>query len=143
MRTMAMLLMLLATLATPAFATDGVLEIDQACAMQTGCFAGDTAGFPVTIAASGSYRLTSNLVVASTTANGITMSVNNVAVDLNGFSVTGPGSGTGIGIQGFGTRFGYTVRNGFVRAMGGTGIELGRESQVRDVTTAEDRKSVV
>jgi len=36
-------------LAMPARASDGVLEINQTCAIQTGCFAGDTAGFPVTI----------------------------------------------------------------------------------------------
>lgn len=38
----------------PASASDGVLEINQTCAIQTGCFAGDTAGLPVTISASGS-----------------------------------------------------------------------------------------
>lgn len=55
------LLTLIVTFATPAFAVDGVLEINQTCAVQTGCFSGDTPGFPVTINATGSYRLTSNL----------------------------------------------------------------------------------
>ncbi len=53
-------LTLILALATSAFATDGVLEINQTCAVQTGCFAGDTAGFPVEIDVAGSYRLTSN-----------------------------------------------------------------------------------
>ena len=43
MRILAPLLLL--TLAIPAFASDGVLEINQTCAVNTGCFAGDTAGF--------------------------------------------------------------------------------------------------
>ncbi len=38
----------------PAHAVDGVLEINQACAVNAGCFAGDTAGFPVTITGAGS-----------------------------------------------------------------------------------------
>ena len=37
------------SLASVANATDGVLEINQACAVHTGCFALDTPGFPVTI----------------------------------------------------------------------------------------------
>ena len=52
---------LLLAFAVPALAVDGVLEINQACAVNTGCSTGDTAGFPVTISTSGSYRLTSNL----------------------------------------------------------------------------------
>jgi hypothetical protein len=35
--------LLVLALATPALASDGVLEINQTCAVQTGCFAGDTA----------------------------------------------------------------------------------------------------
>ena len=37
------------TLAGPALAVDGVLEINQTCVVQSGCFAGDTPGFPLTI----------------------------------------------------------------------------------------------
>ena len=36
-------------LAPMAYAVDGVLEINQTCAVNTGCFAGDAAAFPVTI----------------------------------------------------------------------------------------------
>ncbi len=39
-----------------AWAVDGVLEINQACAVNTGCFAGDTAGFPVIIASGPLHR---------------------------------------------------------------------------------------
>ncbi|MDG2051443.1 MAG: hypothetical protein P8M78_14920 [Myxococcota bacterium] len=44
-------------LSSPALAVDGVLEINQACAVNTGCFSGDAAGLPVTITAAGSYRM--------------------------------------------------------------------------------------
>ena len=53
--------LLLLAFAGPALAVDGVVEINQTCAVNTGCFAGDTPGFPVTITVAGSYRLTSNL----------------------------------------------------------------------------------
>ena len=36
-------------LALPVLAVDGVLEINHTCAVQTGCFSGDTPGYPVTI----------------------------------------------------------------------------------------------
>jgi hypothetical protein len=35
-----LLTLLFLTLATPALAVDGVLEINQTCAVETGCFAG-------------------------------------------------------------------------------------------------------
>jgi hypothetical protein len=36
--------LLFLSLAGSSLASDGVLEINQTCAVQTGCFAGDTAG---------------------------------------------------------------------------------------------------
>ena len=44
-------------------AVDGVFEISQAC-VEFGCVPGDSAFFPVTISESGSYRLTSNIIVS-------------------------------------------------------------------------------
>jgi hypothetical protein len=84
--------------ASPALAVDGVLEINQTCAVQTGCFSGDSAGFPVTISASGSYRLTGNLSVpdANTTAIEVIRlsfeerNVTPVSIDLGGFALIGP-----------------------------------------------------
>jgi hypothetical protein len=92
-RTILRLALIFACVAAPGFASagDGVLEINQSCAL-VGCFAGDTAGFPVTIAASGSYRLTSNL---ETTSNGVTVSGEGVQLDLGGFTVDGAGRCTG------------------------------------------------
>lgn len=45
MRSLFPLVLLLLSLVSPAFASDGVLEINQTCAAGPGCFAGDTAGF--------------------------------------------------------------------------------------------------
>ena len=73
MRSMLILLLFL-TLTAPALASDGVIEINQTCAVQTGCIdnsggIGDTPGFPVTIEIPGSYVLTSNLVVSEKVAD--------------------------------------------------------------------------
>jgi hypothetical protein len=88
-------------LATPAFATDGVLEINQTCAVQTGCFEGDTAAYPVTITQPGSYRLTGSLSVSSN-QHGVVVSADDVTLDLGGFSIVSGGgtllrSGVGVG----------------------------------------------
>lgn len=90
-------MMMFLTLASPALAVDGVIEINQACAA-TGCFAGDAPGFPVTITTSGSYRLTSNLLrsPASTALIIETSDGTNVAIDLNDFVVEGPIHATAI-----------------------------------------------
>src|SRR5438034_6089887 len=49
---------------------------------------------PYIITNSGSYYLTTNLYAAS--GDGITISANNVTVDLNGFALTGNSSSSGI-----------------------------------------------
>jgi hypothetical protein len=66
-----LLLLLLLVVASRAVAIDGVLEINQTCAVNTGCFAGDAPGFPVTISATGSYELTSNLTATANNTDGI------------------------------------------------------------------------
>jgi hypothetical protein len=72
-------------LAGPAWAVDGVIEVNQAKALAGGVTAGDLAGFPVTIDAAGSYRLTSNLTTAS--GDAIEIKASYVTLDLNGFKV--------------------------------------------------------
>ena len=52
-------------LASAALAVDGVIEINQARAAAGNVTPGDGPGFPVVISASGSYRLTSNLLATS------------------------------------------------------------------------------
>jgi len=75
----------------PATAVDGVIEINQARALAGGVTPGDGAGFPVTISASGSYRLTGNLTVpAGVDAIDIDPSAHHVTLDLNRFEIAGP-----------------------------------------------------
>ncbi|MCA9503381.1 MAG: hypothetical protein KC616_09880 [Myxococcales bacterium] len=78
-------------IAAPALASDGVLEIDQTCAVLTGCFPGDAPGFPVTISERGSYLVTSNLTVdgAPDALIDILSSAVAVDLDLNGFTLKG------------------------------------------------------
>ena len=120
---------------TVASADDGVIEINQTCAVNTGCLAGDPPGFPVAIGTAGAYRLTSNLTVPD--ANTSAISGDGFDLDLNGFSIDGPvfcsglpatcnASGTGIGVDGRN----MTVRNGTVRGFGSHGVRVGPNSAV-------------
>lgn len=125
-----------------AFAVDGVVEINQACAVNTGCVSGDSAGFPVSISSPGSYRLTSNLDLAGagTSVDAINISVTDVTVDLNGFELVGtcdsstlpctPFSG-GDGV--FSNSKRITVKNGTIRNMTRNGIVLGPQARVENV----------
>ncbi len=132
-------------LARIAGAVDGVYEIHPAC-VATGCFAGDAPGFPVTISSPGSYRLTGNLIVrdALTPAIKVASDLNDVTIDLNGFSVSGPTicsgypitcdpSGSGIGIDAQNS-LRVTVRNGVVRGFGLMGMLLAAQARVIDVS---------
>jgi hypothetical protein len=114
--------LLFLALVGPALATDGVLEINQTCAVQTGCFAGDTAGFPVTISASGSYVLTGALAVPAD-QHGIVFSADEVTLDLGGFAIVSAGgpllrSGVRIGDQ-----LRAEVRNGLIRGFSQHGVD--------------------
>ena len=76
---------------SPALASDGVIEINQAKALAGGVTAGDTATFPVTISEPGSYILTSDLM---TSGPMIDITVGNVTLDLNGFTLSNSGNST-------------------------------------------------
>lgn len=121
-------------------AAEGVIEINQLCAEQSGCFSGDTAGFPVTISAEGSYQLTSNLDVSALPVpedvTAIEVTVGNVTVDLNGFAILGPvdcvsspvtscsptgGDGYGILTSSLSTDY-VDIRNGLIQGMGRHGL---------------------
>lgn len=124
----------LLVLLTPglAAAVDGVREINQTCAFQTGCFPGDAPGLPVTISAPGSYRLTSNVSFSATlgppSADIIAITADRVTLDLNGFELrcafplTGNPCGRGIhdGIDATGS--GLRIKNGFISGMPSSGI---------------------
>jgi hypothetical protein len=129
-----------------AFASDGALEIHQAC-VAAGCFAGDDPGFPVTIAAAGSYALTSNLTVPDAATSAIQFDVPNVTLDLGGFVVAGPvvctgepvtscgPSGSGVGIS---TYANARIHGGTVRGFGGTGIGVDDDSRIWDLVVTNN-----
>ena len=148
---------LIVVVAGPASAGEGVLEINQSCAVNGGCFAGDTAGFPVTLSTAGSYRLTGDLSVPNANLDGILISASHVQLDLGGFSIAGPvsctvsppdlsgsdlvctpasGSGTGVDISG--VVVGVSVANGAVRGMGFRGVNLGDYSSVASLSASSN-----
>lgn len=112
----------LVTMAAPAGAGDGVREIGQTCAVNGGCFAGDSAGFPVTIASPGSYLLTSDLV-AGNNQLGVEVAADGVSLDLNGFRIVSSSStNTSVdGIEGS-NRQNVEIRNGTVQGFAGRGV---------------------
>ena len=102
-------LLLLAT-NLPASAVDGVVLLDQNHAIAGGTTPGDLAGYPISINSPGSYRLSSNLTVPIG-SNGIEINVDGVTIDLNGFSIIGPGvypNGTYAGIASVNQRIAVT-----------------------------------
>jgi hypothetical protein len=140
---------LLCLLAPSAFASDGALEINAAC-VATGCFPGDTGGYPVTITAPGSYRLTSNLSTDSNQTTMIRFDVADVHLDLGGFVMSGPVTCTGtpavctgasVGLAGFGiaaTPGNGSVRNGTIRGMGRTAVGAGDGMHIEGVHALEN-----
>lgn len=92
-----------------AFAVDGVHLIDQSTVLASG-------GFPYTITAPGSYRLSGNLVAANTTA--IVISTSDVTLDLNGFTVFCISCSGVPGIVSTGSA--NSIVNGIVTRFGGT-----------------------
>jgi parallel beta-helix repeat protein len=110
-------------LAEAASAVDGTIEINQAKANAAG-------GLPYNITASESYRLTGNLTVP-TGFTGILVNASQVVIDLNGFSIIGPGGGA----NGITANSGFvetTVENGTITGMG-QGISLKDNSIVKSV----------
>jgi hypothetical protein len=115
----------------PAYAVDGVKLLKQ------------PGSFPIVISEPGSYRLKGNLVVPDANTTAIRITVANVTIDLNGFTILGPtvcdddgacaptGGGQGITTPGnAGSREGVTVRNGTIQGMGSDGVSLSEFSVV-------------
>jgi parallel beta-helix repeat protein len=112
--------------AASAGAVDGTIEINQAKVLAAG-------GFPYVISTvNTSYRLTGSLTAPAST-DAIKVNVNNVTIDLNGFSIVGPGGTGTYGVNAGGmTR--TTVENGTVTGFGsGSGINAGNDSIVKFV----------
>ena len=95
---------------------------------------------PLVITRPGSYCLISNLTVSSPDVSAITNNADNVTIDLNGFTISGPGKGvSGIGIKNDMMRgvYNVVVKNGTVRAWG-IGIHLhGTNNRVENVRVLE------
>jgi len=118
----------------PARAVDGVIEINATLAAAGNVTTGDAPGFPVEINETGSYRLTSNLVVPSGTS-GILINASGVQLDLNGFTISSTTTCTGDPLNctpaagGIGVEDpivdSVSVRNGRVTGFGGSGVILG------------------
>lgn len=134
-----------------AVASDGVNEINQTCAVLTGCFTGDGAGFPVTIGNSPgrSYRLTGDLVVPDANTTAVSVVASGVSLDLGGFEIRGPNlcvdfvctfDGTGFGVQLTGDR--ARIFDGSITGMGSVGIyspNFGSGHIVEEVRVAHNR----
>lgn len=87
-----------------------------------GCFieVSQPTSFPVTISTAGSYKLTSNLTCSTEDTNAISITVSNVTLDLNGFTIVGPGnsegsSGSGISVAGTAIQTNVIIKNGHIR----------------------------
>ncbi|MEM7206177.1 MAG: hypothetical protein AAF628_38345, partial [Planctomycetota bacterium] len=125
-------------LSGPAAAVDGVIEINQAGALQGIGVGTDTAGFPVTLSESGSYRLTGNLEPTGAATDVIEVTADDVWIDLNGFSIRGgtvctftPPSGAACvsggsatrGIVALGSLDGLVITDGIITGMTGAGVD--------------------
>jgi parallel beta-helix repeat protein len=76
---------------------------------------------PYTITAPGHYFVAGNLTA---TGSGITVNADNVTLDLMGFTMAGPGSGSNNGIF-IHQRRNVEIRNGVVKNFGSNGIQEG------------------
>lgn len=111
-----------------------------ALAAASGALAGDgqtdilpSGAATFTIASPGSYVLVQDVTMTDNSVPCITVSADNVKIDLNGHTIAGIG-GTGDGIQFTGSRKGCQVRNGTVTAFGEGGvINIGAQAVVSDL----------
>ncbi len=83
---------------------------------------------PFTITASGSYKLTSDLVVTDPTVSAITVLVPNVTIDLNGFSIMGGFRGINALLEPL-----ITVTNGQISGMAQEGVVTGHSSRIERI----------
>ena len=79
---------------------------------------------PFVIHEPGSYVLTQNVQITEEDIDGIVITTDNVTLDLNGFTMLGPGDflGTGRGIRVVDDRKNITIKNGMINDWGTQGI---------------------
>ncbi len=136
-----------------SFASDGVIELNQTCAINGECVRGDDPGFPITITGGdgSSYLLTSDLIIGDPNLSGIVIdsSAAGISLDLNGFTIRGVTSctgtaqdltcsptGVGRGIQS--SAVWTKIRNGHVVGMGSSGVFVIAGSLIEGVTASEN-----
>ncbi len=86
----------------------------------------DIASLPCVIEAPGSYIVVKDLTLEDLDTPGIVIAADNVTLDLNGHTLTGPGpeaGATGSGISVVPPRANITIRNGVIQRWRGYGIE--------------------
>jgi hypothetical protein len=120
-KTLAVAAALATSLASQARGAEGIVEINQATAIAGNVTPGDAPDFPVTLSQRGSYRLTGNLAVTASTADAIAITADGVTLDLGGFALAGPGTGSGHGVSMSGRRR-VEIRGGTIRGFGGSGV---------------------
>ncbi|MEM9293855.1 MAG: hypothetical protein AAGD01_19410 [Acidobacteriota bacterium] len=127
------LALLVLLLSTPTAASAQVIEFGHLDALAGGITAGDAPGYPVTLSAATSYRLTSSLYV-SAGVDGIQPTQDHITLDLNGFTIFGssPLSPSQYGVYGPNRNY-VTVKNGNIRAFAKVGIYLQDFSQLQDL----------
>lgn len=139
---LALFVLILGVTTMPAWASDGVHEINHVCATTTGCFTGDTGGYPVTItgAVGRSYQLTSDLLLPDRNTTAIEITRRDTSVDLNGFEIIltvcqtlncAPVSGSGDGVRAIVD--GVSVSNGSIVGTGDDGVDLGNHATVSNL----------
>jgi hypothetical protein len=96
-----------------------------------------SSGGQFNITSAGSYYLTKNIAFGG---NGIVITADDVTIDLNGFSLLGPGTGTGSGVAVSGAHRNINIVNGTIRGFGAHGISAAAATSmtVERVTVANN-----
>ena len=124
---------LVATPASAVTVANGVVLFNQADALAGNVTPGDAPGFPVTLSATGSYRLAGNLLPTAGN-DGIEVTGPEVTIDMFGFRLAGSGAALN-GVVGKSRAL--TVRNGTIRGFTENGIVTSAE-----FLTVEDMRIV-
>jgi hypothetical protein len=72
-----------------------MFALADSAAAQTSISQTSTTVFPIKLSKTGSYILKSNLDVSAATTDALDVSASSVTINLNGFTISGPGSSTG------------------------------------------------
>ena len=117
-------------LSVSAFAANKVVVIPLNSSSPVYVAGTEITSLPYTIASSGFYFITRDLTCTATDSHGITITADNVTLDLMGFSLIGPGV-TGayhVGIHMNGDSSNVEIRNGTVTNFDNAGIQVGSAS---------------